>query len=232
MRRAAAWIALLSSATGAEAARPMITDDARVVDPKACQVETWVKRNRHSTEYWALPACNPTGNAELTFGGARTSADGESAFTDLQIQAKTVFKPLETDGWGIGLAVGTVRHPHGERSKRWPGDAYFYVPLSIALRGDAWVVHVNAGAARRRDEGRTVATWGLGNEIALRDDLFFIPEIFHSESGRPFYQAGFRYWVVRDRWQVDVTYGNRAASGTQQQWLSIGMRLLSPPFIP
>ena len=28
----------------AEAARPMITDDARIVDPKSCQVEAWVRR--------------------------------------------------------------------------------------------------------------------------------------------------------------------------------------------
>ncbi|MCX7627950.1 MAG: hypothetical protein N2Z69_05995, partial [Methylophilaceae bacterium] len=27
------------------AARPMITDDARIVDAKACQLESWVKKN-------------------------------------------------------------------------------------------------------------------------------------------------------------------------------------------
>jgi hypothetical protein len=32
--------------------------------------------------------------------------------------------------------------------------------------------------------------------------------------------------------QVDTTYGNRAGSGTQERWLSIGLRLLSPAFLP
>ena len=27
----------------AEAARPMLTDDARIVDPKSCQLESWVR---------------------------------------------------------------------------------------------------------------------------------------------------------------------------------------------
>lgn len=51
----------------------MITDDARTVDAKACQVETWVKFNRDSTEYWALPACNFTGNG--TDPGWRTGRE-------------------------------------------------------------------------------------------------------------------------------------------------------------
>ncbi|MGZ5039952.1 MAG: hypothetical protein ACXWBQ_04345 [Usitatibacter sp.] len=221
-----------ASALDAGAARPMITDDARIVDSKACQVESWIKRNRDSTEFWALPACNPTGNVELTFGGARTRENGESAFTDEQVQAKTIFRPLETNGWGVGLAVGTVRHPRREVESGWPGDVYFYVPASFSYLDDKWVVHVNAGVTRLRDEGRNLATWGLGNEIRLRDDLFFIPEVFHNATGRPFYQLGLRYWVVKDRVQVDTTFGNRAASDTSERWFSIGLRLLSPPFLP
>jgi hypothetical protein len=147
-------------------------------------------------------------------------------------QAKTILKPLETNGWGVGLAVGTARHLKRESANGWPGDAYFYVPVSIAFADDAWVVHVNAGAVNRRDLKQTLVTWGLGNEIRLRDDLYFIPEMFRSERGRPFYQVGFRYWVVKDRLQMDATYGNRAVSDTAQRWFSIGLRILSPPFLP
>ena len=55
-------IAALICQPAAHAARPLITDDARTVDAYACQVESWVKNNRNSREYWALPACNFTGN--------------------------------------------------------------------------------------------------------------------------------------------------------------------------
>ena len=37
------------------AARPMMTDDARIVDPQSCQLESWVKTYQHHNEYWALP---------------------------------------------------------------------------------------------------------------------------------------------------------------------------------
>jgi hypothetical protein len=82
----------------AQAARPMITDDARIVDAKVCQLESWVKKTPDSTETWALPACNFTGNLELTLGGALTREDGQTRTTDVQAQGKTIFKPLEVNG--------------------------------------------------------------------------------------------------------------------------------------
>lgn len=216
----------------AHAARPMITDDARIVDAKACQVEAWVRSNRDSTEAWALPACNPTGDFELTFGGARVRENGEWAFTDHQLQAKTLFKPYEPDGWGVGLAVGTVRHPRRETARGWPGDGYGYIPFSVALGSDDHVLHVNAGAVRKRDENRTQGTWGVGLEARLTPRVFFIPETFALDRGRPFFQAGLRVWIVPDRVQMDATYGNRFGGDTSERWFSVGMRLLTPAFLP
>jgi hypothetical protein len=67
-----------------------------------------MRRNQGSTEYWALPACNPTGNVELTIGGATTHEFGETHTSDLQVQAKTLFKALETNSWGTGVAFGSL----------------------------------------------------------------------------------------------------------------------------
>jgi len=215
------------------AARPMITDDARVVDPKACQVESWMRFNRGSTEYWALPACNPLGFFELTYGGARIHDDAAgSAFTDNILQVKTIGKPLETNGWGWGIAAGTDRHLHRESANGWPGDWYMYVPVSVSFRDDDIVMHVNAGVTRHRDLDRNIGTWGLGSEIKLRDDLFLIPETFGNDRGRPFYQLGLRYWIVKDRLQTDATFGNRLSGDTSERWFSLGLRILSPPFLP
>lgn len=228
MKRVALAVCTLLSVQ-AHAARPMVTDDARIVDAKACQLESWVKRNPDSTEYWALPACNFTGNLELTFGGARTR-DGTDAFTDNVLQAKTMLRPLQPGGWGAALTLGTVRHPHREMANGWPGDEYFNVPVSVSTADDKWVAHFNGGASYRRDEKRTVGTWGFGNEVQLRPDLFLIPEVFHSDPGRAYYQVGLRYWIVKDFVQMDATYGNRFVS-EDQHWISIGLRILTPPFM-
>lgn len=226
--------AVLAAAPQAWAARPLITDDARIVDAKACQVESWVKRNRDSTEYWAIPACNFTGNLELALGGARThDAMGGMRTTDMQVQGKTLFKPLETNGWGIGLAVGTLRHVDAGRR-----DWYAYVPTSFSLRDDAVVVHTNLGFLRdgavRRDGAmrRDRLTWGLGTEVRLSEHSWLIAETFGQQHGKALHQLGLRHWLVPDRVQFDLTYGSHNGSGSEARWFSFGLRLLSPSFLP
>jgi hypothetical protein len=226
-------LAALNIFTPAHAGWPMVVDDARFVDAKACQLETGVTRNSRSTDIWFQPACNPTGNFELAIGGGRTRENGaNSQFTEELVQVKTLFHPYIAGGWGIGLSVGTIRHPRRETASGWPGDTYFNIPASFAVGSDDWMMHANAGAMRKRDEDRTIATWGLGNEVRLRDDLHFLAEVFGRDRGRPFYQAGFRYSIVKDRIQMDATYGNRAVSESSERWFSVGFRLLSPAFIP
>ncbi len=38
-------------------------------------------------------------------------------------------------------------------------------------------------------------------------------------------------WVVPDRVQIDATVGAQAGDYGASRWISIGMRLLSPPFL-
>ena len=131
---AALIAALLLNPAVAYPARPMITDDARTVDAYACQVESWVRTNQGSREYWALPACNFTGNLELTLGGSRTSDATGSETSDIILQGKTLLKPLETNGYGVALAVGYAAHPAAQ-DHRLLGDPYFYeIPGSLLVR--------------------------------------------------------------------------------------------------
>ena len=207
MRRAAVLLSVMMATTppASYAARLMITDDARTVDAKACQVESWVRTNRSSKEYWALPACNFSGNLEVTFGGAITSDAAGSGTTDVVLQGKTLFKTLEPDGWSVGLVMGGIRHPGG--AKR------------------VGVLHNTITSSSR-------GTWGVGTETAFAERTWFIAEAFQQKEGRPFFQAGVRHWIVPNRVQIDATYGNRFGSASDERWFSIGVRLLSPAFLP
>lgn len=211
-----------------QAARPMITDDARLTDPQACQVETWAKRNRHNEELWALPACNLTGNFEITMGGAIGHDPAGSRTTDVVAQAKTLFKPLETNGWGMGLVVGNVRHPNITTDRNLIGDVYAYVPTSFSYRDDRYVLHTNLGWLHRRTDHSDRLTWGVGSETELRANTWLIAEFFGQDRGRAFYQAGIRYWLVPGHVQLDTTYGNRMGSTQDERWFSLGLRLISP----
>jgi len=227
IRWAMAGFILISGS--AYAARPMNTDDARIVDPKSCQLESWIKHPKGSTEFWAQPACNFTGSLELTVGGAITRADGSSNTSTQLLQGKTLFKPLEVNGWGLGLAAGVARDPRAGAGRG--SDLYAYVPARFSFLDDKLVMHTNVGWLHEQDTRKHRMTWGLGSELQLHEKTWLIAETHGQNNGRPFVQVGVRHWLVPDRVQFDVTWGSRVGDGSQR-WFTLGLRLLSLPFLP
>jgi hypothetical protein len=224
MRLLSALLFLLAAMPAAHAARPMITDDARLTDAGACQVESWVHLHGSQHEFWALPACNPGGNFELTFGGALAYTDSHQDSGALTIQAKTLLKPLETNGYGIGFAAGYATQPGSAHT----GNPYFYVPVSFSLADDRVVIHTNLGYTRERENQENRLTWGLGSETQITDRAWLIAESYGQDKGNPFFQMGVRYWIVPGHVQVDTTYGSQFGAINDQHWFSVGLRLISP----
>ncbi len=213
---------------GLHAARPFVTDDARITDRGACQLESWRRVERDGAENWVLPACNPGGNLELTLGGGWLRTPGGALTHDTVFQGKTLFRPLEAGGMGWGLAVGaTVRADPAHAPHL--NTVYAYVPASFSFRDDALVVHANLGAAYGRDEGRKSLSWGVGGEWLLGSRLTLIGEIYGDNRHTPYQQVGLRLWAVPGRLQVDWTAGRRA--GGEEGWFSLGLRYLGEPFM-
>ena len=225
MKRLLLACLLLSALLPAWAARPFVTDDARLTTAESCQLESWVRLYRDSRELWALPACNPTGNLEFTFGGGRAHNKGEAGSSDFVFQAKTLFRPLETDGWGWGLAIGTIRHPEINPGPNLLGNTYAYLPFSLSFLGDAVILHANLGWLRDKETKSSRTTWGLGGEFKLTNRLLGIAEAFGDDLNRPYGQIGARYAIVPDRIQVDATMGQQIAGPSRSQWISFGLRL-------
>lgn len=216
---------LLSFANPAWAARPFVTDDARLTTAGSCQLESWVRVYPHSREIWALPACNPGGNFEVTAGGGRAHYDQQASSSDFVLQFKTLFKPLESNTWGIGLAAGTVRHPEVNPGPNLFGNSYVYAPMSYSLFDDAVVLHGNLGWLRDRASGRSNTTWGVGGEFKLSERLLGIAESFGDDRVKPYWQVGARYAIVPDRVQVDATVGQQLNGPREGRWISFGLRL-------
>jgi len=220
----------LFSSPSAYAVRPFFTDDARIVDHKACQIENGIQRERDSTEYRVMPGCNFTGNLELTIGGARSRYDGKTRTTDIVIQGKTLFKALEPNGWGWGLTVGNSRNPvvHSHAIS----DLYANVPMSFSFRDDRTVLHANLGWLREKEFNRHRMTWGLASEVKLSERIWLVAETFGQNRGKPFYHGGFRYVLIPGHIEIDTAYGNRFGSNTKERWFVVGLRLVSPAFLP
>lgn len=220
---------VLSPVSGdAYGARPMVTDDARLTDAGACQLETWVRFNRSSTEYWALPACNPGGNLEITLGGAASDSQG-LYHADTVVQLKTLFKPLETGGWGYGFALGRARHIGAGVDDSSNVQRYFYVPVSRSLLADRLILHLNLGATEPSGRERLRGIGGFGGEFDLTGAgrTWLMGEIFDQQAGRPFFQVGMRRWLVPGHVQLDATYGDRLDAGSAERWFTLGLRLIS-----
>lgn len=233
MTRFVLLVALAAAAANTWAARPMVTDDARIVDAKACQVESWVRAERHGTnQFWAVPACTPVENFEITVGAGLERSVGQERMADSLLQFKSLLRPLRTNDWGLALSlIRSVERGLEPGARDAPSHA-LNLPLSVSLRDDAWVLHVNAGLREDRVGRRTHATWGLGSEVMLRDRLQLIAETYGESGHRPFAHGGLRYWLVPDKVQVDTTVGTRVRAGSSERWFTIGVRLLSPAFLP
>ena len=210
--------AVFLAAPLAHAARPFVTDDARIVDKDGCQIETFVKRQRRydEKEFWFLPACNPWG-AELTVG--HSGVEGTTGDTSATIlQAKMLLKPLATNGAGFALTVGTF---YGKTT-----NPYVNAIGSFSFADDRVVLHTNLGALRDNVAGMTRGTWGAGAEILLlAPRLYAIAETYGIRGEKPTAHTGLRIWIVPNQVQVDTTIGLQQSS-PERRFATVGLRLL------
>ena len=212
------------------AARPMLTDDARIVDPKACQLESWIRDSKHTTEYWALPACNVSENLEVTIGGSLEGENGHSSFANELYQLKTIIQPIAINQTGVSIAIGNGRDPKRTMNKVIQ-DWYLNVPISYPYN-DRLVIHTNLGVTHLTDEHTEKINWGLSSEYNYNERVDLISEVFNQSSNNTYFQFGLRYWLIKNRAQIDTTYMNSFNHIGEDQSFSVGLRLLSLPFLP
>jgi len=212
------------------AARPMLTDDARIVDPKACQLESWIRDSKHTTEYWALPACNVSENLEVTIGGSLEGVNGHSSFANELYQMKSIIQPITINQTGYSIVLGNGRDPKRTMNKAIQ-DWYLNVPISYPYN-DRLVIHTNLGVTHLTDEHTEKMNWGLSSEYNYNERVDLISEIFNQSSNSTYFQFGLRYWMIKNRAQIDTTYMNSFNHLGEDQSFSIGLRLLSLPFLP
>jgi hypothetical protein len=220
-------LALLAHCPRVEAARPFVTDDARVVDVGGCQIETFVKQQRNfgEREFWFLPACNPAG-VEITAGGLNLRNDAAGRSSSTILQGKALLRPLQTNGYGVALTVGGLQQRPFVGSQPYYWSPYVNLVSSISVKDDRAVFHLNAGALDDRNTGVLRPTWGVGSEILVAPRLYAIVEAYGQKGEKTNQQIGLRFWVVPNRVQIDGTYGAQKSGPPTRTWTSLGLRLL------
>lgn len=207
------------------AARPMLTDDARVVDPGHCQVESWTVRQPSSRELWALPACSGGPGTEWALGGQRSRFDAppKSSFTGIG-QYKRIVRDLSPGAVGMGVAVGSVFDESGALP-------YFYLPVSWMSRSESSLIHLNLGRGSSAERRLKDRTWGLGLEHQIADSIWLIAERYSPSASQWQTQAGLRWWVIPGQLQLDATIGQQHGATMRTGLTSLGLRWIFPrPF--
>lgn len=219
-------VLILSLSTPTFAARPFVTDDARLTTGGSCQLESWTRIYKGSNQFWAFPACNPTGNFEITAGVGNTKPTGEAAVNDYVLQGKTLFRNLTTNDYGVGLAVGQIRHPSTTLGPNGLGNTYAFVPLSISTNNDKLIVHTNLGWLKDKQTNQQQMTYGVGSELQTSNRMIVIAEIFGDNKTKPYWQTGARYSLIPNLLQLDATIGQQFDHGTSTRWISFGLRYI------
>jgi hypothetical protein len=220
--------ALLFACLPALATRPMVVDDAGIEAPGNCQLESWTQRSAGQTEYWSVPACNFGGVLhawELSAGLGRIGPDGPGgAYRAGVLQAKTVFHPLQTNGWGIGLTLANqFRQGAGVA-----GDLSVLVPASLSRFDDRLLLHANLGWLRAHTDHRSDLFWAGGAEWAARPRLALTLEAYGTARGHAMAQAGVRVTLVPDRVALDAGIGRRIGAGAAERYATIGLTVAGP----
>lgn len=222
-----AFACLLSLSTMQSwAARPFVTDDARLTTASSCQLESWIRKYPDSSELWILPACNFGGNLEITMGGGGAKNTDSTTTSDYIFQAKTLFRPLTSNNFGWGLSLGTVRHPEINPGPNQLGNTYAYLPFSASFENDAIIMHTNLGWLQDQATRQDNLTWGIGGEFQTTSSrISAIAEAFGDNHNPAYWQVGGRFAIIPDRVQIDATIGQQFSGASAGRWLSFGLRL-------
>jgi alpha-D-ribose 1-methylphosphonate 5-triphosphate synthase subunit PhnG len=220
----ATMLAVLLAPAAARAGRPMTADDATVLEPRTCQLEAWWQRLHDHSETWLAPACSIAPGWEAGLSLVRTRAPGSATSERLGgMYAKTVLRPVQTNGWGLGMVVAHLPLAAGSLA----GDTSLNVPLTVSLRDDAVLVHANAGWTRHHAIRQGGATWALGAEMAVTPRAALTLETFGAKRGHSYVQAGARYSVLPSRLDIDAAYGERLTARGKEGYLSLGLTFVA-----
>ena len=210
-------------------ARPMVTDDADVVDTHSCQLETWGLYDGNYAEYWAVPGCNMFWNLEISMGAmmSNVAVEGtEERFRTHQFVAgaKKIFGDLESKGYSYGLVLGNA---YNFLYSKYRNDHYGYLLFSTAFFEHTLLFHSNLGYRFKRHQDEPhIYHFGLGLEKQLSKRIWILGEGLYERTADMQFQVGLRIWLLQDKIQLDGTYGNAFKGG--QSWVSMGLRFLSP----
>lgn len=225
VRRTLICLVLYGLSAFAHAAQPYATDDAAILDKGTCQLEIGRLADRDAHELWLLPACNFTGNVELTLGKLQFN-EADSTRNLYVLQGKGVFFRETDSPHAWGWLAGLRGHHQTADDRRQLSAVFGSLLYTYEAYRDLLLFHVNIGGRSDRDDRRNATTWGSAAEFRMNSHFTLIGEFFGDDRVPAFHQLGIRAALIPDRLEFDVSYGANSGRQADTRWWTLGIRIM------
>ncbi len=224
-------IALIATASlclvaNAWAGRPLGNDDASTTTTGTCQVESWVEREARQHAVIVAPACGVAKDMELDLDYTLPEQ------RDVQLAASGVAFKWVPQSWRADTSIGELNfglklsaifeHPAGAN---WRGTQTSLLGLATLKLSDAWAAHANLGAAREHASGTAVTLLNLSLVWTPSAPGLLFAETRtnnrHAVFGGTVNSVGGRWWLISDRFGLDLSASREAGSARPTLW-SVG----------
>lgn len=219
-------LALAAPWLGAQAGRPLATEDAAVLERGDCEWESFAARaaERQASAVNALSTqlgCGFGFGTQVALAVQRQTSDGRHV-NALVLGGKTGLVEGKDGTPGLTLAWGLA-------AVKQPGDALkhertaLYLVLSQEL-AKALTGHANLGWVRSQRTGDSAVTWNVAAEYALGGGVDVMAETYGAQHDKPRLGAGLRF-AATDKLSFDASYSLQSGAAKARLW-TLGAKLV------
>ena len=221
-------LTLLGTLAGlhAQAGRPLVTEDAGVLEPGACEVESFASRQREPSSPRVSGVslqlgCGVGMQSQVALAGARERSEGETsrAWT---FSGKTALNEPADDGPAYTLAWGaaSLRQPGGSHRHE---DSFLNGVMSMPW-GEALTLHANLGWSRSESARQSTTGWALALEHATTPAVSLMTEAFATDRDHaPWVQLAARWTLVPEKLFLDGSWGLQT-TGQRPKMVTLGLK--------
>lgn len=223
------WLAGLLGASltspPAMAGRPLVTEDAGVLEARDCEWESaavWISRRGQPriSEQATQLGCGIGLDTQIALAAGRSRSDGAAA-RSLSLVGKTGLSRGGEQGIALTLAWGVAgSQAAGARLRH---ELSFLNLAASQPLPQGFTGHANLGLSHSPSERSSRANWNLALEWAQRPGLEWMGEVYGVEHDKPWLGLGWR-WSPGQDWSLNASWATQHPSA-RTRLFSLGFKL-------